>query len=378
MAKKFLTSLDLNKNELQNAVIQVLASDPSTPSAGQVYYNSTTTAIRFYTGATWRTLGRLDQIDLPTASVSMNSQKITNLADPTVAQDAVTYAFLFARKITDFTTPTSALNMNSQKISSLADPTLAQDAATKNYVDTAVQGLKGKPSVRVASTANIPTLSGLLTVDGVTVIAGDRVLVKDNTTQTQNGIYVAGSGAWTRATDMDTSLEFSAAFVFVEEGTANADTGWLCTNNGSVTVGTTNITFTQFSAAGQITASNVGTLGTGVFKQKTGANLEFRNIAGGNGVDVTLDGNNNIVLDVNQSELQASGFAKVYNFVSTGTTGNITVTHNLGEQYPTIAILDTVSGFSIEADITYTSANAFTATIPGTYAVGQYRFTVVG
>lgn len=168
---------------------------------------------------------------------------------------------LTASKISDFDTqvrtsrldqmaaPTASVAFNSQKITGLADPTNAQDAATKNYVDSVAQGLEIKASVRAATTANI-TLSGTQTIDGVAVIAGDRVLVKNQTTTNQNGIYVAAAGAWSRAVDADTWNDNIAAFTFVEEGTVNADTGWVSTANAGGTLGTTAIVFAQFSGAG--------------------------------------------------------------------------------------------------------------------------------
>ncbi len=136
-----------------------------------------------------------------------------------------------------------------------ATPTGDNHAATKGYVDALAQGLHWKDSVVVATTGNI-TLSGTQTIDGIAVVAGDRVLVKDQTNQKENGIYVVDSGAWSRASDMDASSEFSGSAVFVQQGTVNSDTGYVCTNDGDVTVGTTNITFTQFTGAGQFTAGD--------------------------------------------------------------------------------------------------------------------------
>lgn len=150
--------------------------------------------------------------------------------------------------------PTASVSLNSQKITNLAEPTLDSDAATKAYVDAARSGLDVKQSVRVATTANI-TLSGTQTIDGISVISGDRVLVKDQTTGSQNGIYVVAAGSWTRATDADTNTEVTAGmFTFVTEGTVNADSGWVLTTNDAITLGTTALTFAQFSGAGQITA----------------------------------------------------------------------------------------------------------------------------
>jgi hypothetical protein len=122
-------------------------------------------------------------------------------------------------------------------------------------VDSVAQGLDVKQSVRAATTADI-TLSGAQTIDGVSVIAGDRVLVKNQSAPSENGIYVAAAGAWTRSLDMDQGPEFPGSFFFVEEGTVNANNGFVCTTNNPVTVGTTAITFEQFSGAGQVIAGD--------------------------------------------------------------------------------------------------------------------------
>lgn len=156
-------------------------------------------------------------------------------------------------------TPTADVAMGSYKITGLADPASAQDAATKNYVDSVAQGLDAKASVRAATTANI-TLSGTQTVDGVSLVAADRVLVKNQDTASGNGIYVVAAGAWSRATDADSWAELVSAFVFVEEGTTNADTGWVSTVNAGGTLGSTSVAFTQFSSAGSYTAGNGLTL----------------------------------------------------------------------------------------------------------------------
>jgi hypothetical protein len=144
-----------------------------------------------------------------------------------------------------------------------ADPSSALHAATKQYVDGVAQGLDVKESCRVATTASI-TLSGEQTIDGVSVVAGDRVLVKDQgsgSPNAANGIYVCASGAWSRSADADEDDEVTAGmFTFIEEGTINADTGWVLTTDDPITVGTTAIEFTQFSGAGTYTAGNGLTL----------------------------------------------------------------------------------------------------------------------
>jgi hypothetical protein len=143
------------------------------------------------------------------------------------------------------------------------------DAYTRTEIDSFLQGLDPKASVNVATTANI-TLSGTQTIDGIAVVAGDRVLVKDQTTATQNGIYVVAAGSWTRATDMDAAGEFAGAYTFVKQGTVNADRGYVCTND-SVTIGTTNVTFVQFSGSG---AYQSVLNGTG-FVRMNGTNVSY-------------------------------------------------------------------------------------------------------
>jgi hypothetical protein len=136
------------------------------------------------------------------------------------------------------------------------DPVASSDLATKGYVDATAQGLDVKNSVRVISTADI-TLSGAQTIDGVAVIAGDRVLVAGQTASETNGIYVVAAGAWSRSIDADTSAKVTAGmYTFVEEGTANQDTGWVLATNNPIVLGTTALSFTQFSSAGIVQAGN--------------------------------------------------------------------------------------------------------------------------
>lgn len=129
-------------------------------------------------------------------------------------------------------------------------------AATKLYVDNVVSGLNFHQPVRVATTGNI-TLSGAQTIDGVSVVAGDRVLVKDQTTQTENGLYVAASGSWSRAADADNTPDGELKggdFCLVIEGTANAGYGYICSNTSAITIGTTNVTYVPFNAARAVAA----------------------------------------------------------------------------------------------------------------------------
>ena len=152
-----------------------------------------------------------------------------------------------------------------------ADPTLPMHAATKQYVDSVAQGLDVKQSVRVATTTNI-TLSGLQTIDGISLVNGDRVLVKDQTDATQNGIYIASSGSWSRSSDANTGGKMNGGtFFFIEDGTNYADTGWVVTTNSVITIGTSTISFTQFTGLGEITCgTGLSKSGSTIFISNTG------------------------------------------------------------------------------------------------------------
>ena len=161
-----------------------------------------------------------------------------------------------ANTLAEMAAPAAAVSLNSQKITSLATPTATADAATKGYVDSVSQGLDVKDSVKVATTANI-TLSGTQTIDGVAVSADERVLVKDQSTASQNGLYLCKASTWTRTDDLAAGANAAGMFTFVEQGTVNADNGFSCTSNsGSAVVGTNNLTFAQFSGAGSVTAGD--------------------------------------------------------------------------------------------------------------------------
>jgi hypothetical protein len=173
--------------------------------------------------------------------------------------------------------------MGSNKITNVTDPTADQDAATKAYVDAVKTGLDVKDSVRVATTASGTLASAFAnssTVDGVTLATNDRILIKNQSTGSENGVYtVNASGAPTRATDFDANSEVTGgAFTFVEEGTANADSGFVLSTNGSITVGSTSIAFSQFSGTGQITA--------GAGMTKTGSTLD---VIGSTGITVSAN-----------------------------------------------------------------------------------------
>ena len=185
------------------------------------------------------------------------------LAGPTTGSAAApTFRALVAAdllKLNEFTAPDGSVSLNSQKITNLATPTADGDAASKSYVDGVSQGLDVKDSVVAATTANITIATALNngdTLDGVTLSTNDRVLVKDQSTASQNGIYIVGSSP-ARADDLAAGVDAAGMFTFVEQGSTNADQGFVCTSNkGSAVVGTNNLAFSQFSGAGNLTAGD--------------------------------------------------------------------------------------------------------------------------
>lgn len=194
------------------------------------------------------------------------------------------------------------------KLTNVAAPVATTDAATKAYVDSVAQGLTTKTAVRVATTANI-TLSGIQTIDGVLLVAGDRVLVKNQTTTSQNGVYDVASGGWTRSTDSDTGSELINAFYFVQAGTTLQATGWVQSTPGPITIGTTSIVFSQFSGAADYTA------GAGL--TKTG--LTF---------DIGTASASRIVVNADNIDLATVGTAGTYSRVTVDAYGRITAGSN--------------------------------------------------
>lgn len=283
------------------------------------------------TGATSGTFSATVQGLTLTATGNVNGaaiiSEVFNGAAPTLAATGADSS------VTITPTGTGTVSMSSKRVSGVATPTATTDAANKAYVDSVAEGLDIKESVVAATTAALPAVTyangvsgvgatltadangALAAVDGVTLLADERVLIQTQAAALQNGIYVVtnagGAGAafiLTRAGDMDGSpaSEIPGAFVFVEEGTVNADNGFVCTTNAPVTMGTTSINFTQFSGAGQITAGdglaktgdtlsvNVDDVTTAIVGDavivKTSANLTTPNIGVANGDSFTATG----------------------------------------------------------------------------------------
>jgi hypothetical protein len=498
MARKFLTPIDLVKNELQNARIQNLATDPSNPVTGQVYYNTASNEMRVYNGTIWEAVGlngvtadaaeinildgatltttelnyvdgvtsgiqgQLDlkaplasptftgnvvlpsttsignvtsteisyvdgvtssiqtQIDTKspsanpvfTGTVSLDStivfegstadgnETTLTATDPTADRtitlpDASGTVILTTNKVTDLTAPTSAFTMNSQLITNVADPVSAQDAATKNYVDSVAQGLDVKASVRAATDGNreLLEMENGEVVDGVTLATGDRVLVKNQTDATANGIYVVqASGAPVRALDANSNADVtSGMFTFVEQGTVNGNSGWVLTTDNPITLGTTALTFAQFSGAGTYTASN-GVLLTGTnftFAPSTTGGLQTDSSGGaiklatnsGAATDANgfaIGAGNGIVVGTNTISVDAAVVARKYSTTLSTSATSYTVTHNLGTLDVHVQVYEIATGEEVIVDNVRASTSTVTIGFASAPTSNAYRVVVIG
>lgn len=221
---------------------------------------------------------------------------------------------------------TGNLDANSNRITGLADPSSAQDAATKNYVDSIASGLIDfKASCRVASTANVSITTAPSSIDGVTLASGDRILLKDQTSASENGIRVFSAAGSTlpRATDANGAGEVTAGmFTFVTEGTANTSTGWVLSTPDAIVLDTTALTFVKFSAV-NLSASTLA--GNGL--QASGSTLIVKN--NGGTIDVSSSGIKVASGSVTNTEI-ATGAAIALNKLATGSNAQMIINNVSG------------------------------------------------
>lgn len=236
---------------------------------------------------------------------------------------------------------TNHFNADGFRVQNLADALNPQDAVTKAQLEAAVQGWKWKEPVRAASTANI-TLSGAQTIDGVSVVAGDRVLVKNQSSAAANGIYIAATGAWSRSADFDAGSEVVGATVFVSEGTANGNSQWNMTTDGPITIGTTSLVWVQVGGGSSYTA------GTGI------------NISGG-------------VISIDAAVVAR----KVSATIGDGSATTISVTHNLNTRDLIVSVKEVSSNAGVIADWVANTDNTVQITFGVAPTTGQYRVMVV-
>ena len=368
MARKYLTPIDLSQLELQNARIQNLSTSAinsiSSPVAGQIVFDTTLHVLKIYDGSSWAYVGgSLSGAGAPGSTptaVGSTYFDTTNLI-LYVAKDtssSADWVYTDPRGATgdmaNLSTANSAgtsikvapidhvhrhtnADHGSITINSL-DPSSAQDAATKAYVDAARTGLDAKASARLASTANLsaPTYTptggtssrGQITgapssLDGTSLSSGDRILLKDQSSGAQNGIWyvtTVGSGAngvWDRATDFDADAKVTAgAYVWVTEGSTQADTAWVLTTNDPITLGGssgTALTWVLFSSAGSFIA------GAGL--TKTGNTID---VITADSSRIVVNADNIDLASVSQTNTTPSATNSFVSAVSVDTYGRVT------------------------------------------------------
>ena len=271
MAQKFVTNIDLNQNQLINGTFEALPSNPVGGNfEGRMYFNTATFTIMVYANSAWRkTVHSIVKSGASDGAITLSESNGTVTITPNLVTTSVA-GVMSATDKTKLDAATADATVSTLVIrdasgnAKVATPTDSAHIATKGYVDAARQGLDVKQSVRVATTAAINLSTNLVagqTIDGVTLVAGDRVLVKNQVTGTENGIYVAvSSGTGVRSSDAngtaDTGELKPGTFTFVEEGTVNSDKGFVVSTNGTITIDSTAIAWTQFSGAGSFEAGD--------------------------------------------------------------------------------------------------------------------------
>jgi phage-related tail fiber protein len=254
------------------------------------------------------------------------------------------------------------LDLSNQQIRSVADGSAATDAVTLQQLQAYVRGLDWKGSVRAASTADVTVSAPGAMLDGVSLDAVDRVLLKNQASAAENGVYVFNGAAspLTRATDANTGTLSAAMAVLVTEGTANGDTAWVLVTDDPIVVGTTALTFNQFGGATIYTGSD----GVDV----TANVISVRAVAGG-GISIVAGG---LELDYTKTT------GKFSTSIGDGVATTITVTHGLGVTDVMVTVKDVASGEVRFMGWTVVDANAVSLSFPAAPTSNQFRVTVHG
>lgn len=433
MAQKFLTNIDLNQNQLINATFEVLATDPNTGNFdGRLIFNSTEGVIKVYDAGIpgWRkAITDISSAGLYSTALTISESNGSVTITPNLATSASAGLMSASdySKLADATSEATANKLvlrDANGQAKFGTPTDDAHAATKGYVDAARAGLDVKQSVRAATTGPINLATDLEAGDTldttVTLVAGDRVLVKNQSTASENGIYVVqASGAAVRATDFDSNAEVTpGAFTFVEEGTANADSGWVVTTDGTINVGVTAINWAQFSGAGQVIAGDglskvgntlnvnvvadrtaitsdavdiastyagqssittLGTIGTGTWEATDiavahgGTNASTESGARTNLASAAAEASGRTTSTPSLSRVAKQGCAASVTGVST-----TTVTHNFNTTDVLVQVYEVSTGATVIGDVTRANSNTVSVVLYGTISANDYTIVVTG
>ena len=432
MAQKFLTNLNLNQNQLINATFEALATNPSSGNfEGRMYFNTATFTVMVYANGAWRKSvhsiasgGGAGIAEALTVSESNGTVTLTlNVADTDSAGLLPAAMWQMLTDATSDATASKLVKRDGSGNAKVATPTDSAHIATKGYVDSARQGLDVKASVRVATTAPINLATDLdagSVIDGVTLVAGDRVLVKNQSSASENGIYVAvASGAASRSSDAngtpDTGELTSGTFTFVEAGTVNFDSGFVISTDGTITVGTTGITWTQFSGAGSFEAgdglSKSGTqVNVNVTANRTAITADAIDISANyvgqssittlgtittgvwNGTDVAVaDGgtgasdattartNLGIKTTAGAATTSAATLARVAaqgNTAHSSGTSTTAVVHNFNTTDVIVQVYEVATGETVVGDVNRTNADTVTVVLLGNHSANAFRIVV--
>lgn len=367
MARRILTNWDLTGFTLIGAMLDPRASDPSglgTNDKGRAWFRTDTNRLMIWNGT-----AAVDLLDLGSATGTLTAAKISDFV---TAVQAISWATL--------ANPTTSINAGNQKITNLADGTAGSDAASYGQLLALINNRGFKDPVRAATTANIASLAGGApnAVDGVTLAANDRVLVKDQSTAAANGIYTVttlgtgANGTWTRATDADSAAELPpGSVVAVQEGTANGDKMFMLATNGPITLGTTGLTFSAYGAS----SGEIGVAGAGL--TKTGSTYD---VGQGNGISVAAD---SVAVDAGVVVRKVQGtIPATTGGIYTISGSTVTINHALSNPCPRVTVrygsAGATPGALVEVDDSAPDANNVTLVLPAAPAANQYIVMVEG
>ena len=439
MATKFVTNLELLQNQILNGRFEVVASDPNTGNfEGRLIYNSTEKVIKWYDGTVWRKALK----SVTSSTTALTSSEANGTVSLSIA-DVINAGASGLMTGADKTKLDNATSNNTASTLALRDangrlqvsaPENDLDAANKAYVDAARSGLDVKQSVRLVTTEALPgythnagvltaNAAGALTIDGLSPVAGNRILVKNETAGNSpfNGLYdVTNPGSptesfvLTRSADANSNAEVtSGLFVFVEDGTDWSDSGWVLTTNNPINLGSTGLTFVQFSAAGQSIAgggltktgntidvvgtdnritvnpnsidiastyvgqtsiNTLGTISTGIWEATDVAVAH-----GGTNASTASGARTNLAETAAGYNVSTPVLARVSaRTIGDGVNSTYTITHNYGTRDVVVQVFDITTHDTVFADVIRDTVDTVNITFSSAPASNAYRVVISG